>query len=116
MALRILAARILSESALTIDDLAADLTRDRVSLDDFAIDGDSRSVRSVLANAYAALAPQEARMLRLIAVHPGLRIRLEAAAALAAVPLPVARAAVESMVALHLITDGSDGYRSRQLG
>ncbi|GAB3067611.1 AfsR/SARP family transcriptional regulator [Micromonospora schwarzwaldensis] len=110
LALRILAARLLSESALTIEELATGLPHHNASLDGFTIDGDARSVRSVLANVYAALSPEEARLLRLLAVHPGRRIRREAAAALAAVPLPRAQAAANSLIALHLLADGGDGY------
>jgi DNA-binding SARP family transcriptional activator/tetratricopeptide (TPR) repeat protein len=110
LALRILAARILSEPALTIENLAADLTPADGSLDVLTVDTDARSVRSVLASACAPLAPQDAQLMWLLAVHPGRRIRVEAAATLAGVPLLAARAGIDALAALHLLTDGGDGY------
>ncbi|WP_433393147.1 AfsR/SARP family transcriptional regulator [Micromonospora sp. KLBMP9576] len=110
LALRILAARMVAESSLTVEDLAANLSCDGGSLDGFAIDGDSRSVRSVLANAYATLPADDARLFRLLAVHPGRRIRPELAAAIAALPLPVVRRGLDNLIGLHLVTETGDHY------
>ncbi|MEU1756879.1 BTAD domain-containing putative transcriptional regulator [Micromonospora matsumotoense] len=105
LALRILAARLISESFLTLGDLVAELTRAGAHLDGFVVDGDTRSVRSVLASAYAVLPQAEARVFRLLAVHPGSRFRPELVATLAGVPLPAARRTIASLVASHLVSD-----------
>ncbi|MDG4763416.1 BTAD domain-containing putative transcriptional regulator [Solwaraspora sp. WMMD406] len=110
LALRILAARLVAETSLTVEGLAADLSRGGASLDGFAIDGDARSVRSVLANAYATLSADDARLFRLLAVHPGRRMRPELVAALAALPLSVVQRSLDNMIALHLVTETGNRY------
>jgi DNA-binding SARP family transcriptional activator len=110
LALRILAARMMADRSLTVEELAADLVSDGVPLDGFTIDGDRRSVRSVLANTYATLSADDARLFRLLAVHPGRRVRAESAAAIAAVPLSDARRSLNNLIALHLLTKTADQY------
>ncbi|UED88211.1 AfsR/SARP family transcriptional regulator [Streptomyces profundus] len=109
LALRILAARMMADRSLTVEALAAGLS-DAVPLDSFTLDGDARSVRSVLANTYTTLSEEDARLFRLLAVHPGRRIRVEPVAALAAVPLAGARRGLDSLTALHLLTRADDQY------
>lgn len=110
LALRILAARMMADHSLTFNQLAADLSRDGVPLDGFSIDGDTRSVRSVLANTYATLSADDARVFRLLAIHPGPRVRAESVAAIAAVPLSAARRSLNNLIALHLLTKTGDHY------
>ena len=110
LALRILAARLMSETFLTPDDLVAELTRAGAPLDGFVVDGDTRSVRSVLASAYAVLPSEDARIFRILAAHPGTRFRPELVAAMAAVPLASARRSLASLAATHLVSDVGGGY------
>ncbi len=110
LALRILAARMMADSSLTVEELAAGLSRDDVPLDGFTIDGDTRSVRSVLANSCATLSADDARLFRLLAVHPGRRVRAESAAAIAAVPLSAAQRSLNNLIALHLLARTGDHY------
>ncbi|MFF0503244.1 BTAD domain-containing putative transcriptional regulator [Streptomyces fimicarius] len=110
LALRILAARMMADRSLTVEQLAAGLVHDGVPLDGFAIDGDTRSVRSVLANTCATLSEDDARLFRLLAVHPGRRMRAETVAAMAAVPLPAVRRGLGNLLALHLVTKAGENH------
>ncbi|MFF1791175.1 BTAD domain-containing putative transcriptional regulator [Kitasatospora sp. NPDC058243] len=110
LALRILAARMMADPALTPEDLAADLSRDIAPLDGFTIDGGGRSVRSVLTNAYAALSVDDARLFRLLAVHPGRRLRTASVATIAATSPPTVRRGLHRLIALHLISRAGDHH------
>ena len=101
LALRIAAAKLSGQRDPVVADLVAELTgADR--LDVLAVDGDSRSVRTVLASAYRALSPPAARVFRLLGLHPGASFHVGLAAAMAALPPAEARPAVAELVAAHL--------------
>jgi tetratricopeptide (TPR) repeat protein len=110
LALRILAARLVSEAFLSLDDLIAEISREGALLDGFVIDGDTRNVRSVLATAYAALPGDDARIFRLLATHPGRRLRPELVAAMAGASLPAVRRNIDNLVGLHLVEEVGGGY------
>ncbi|WP_189077171.1 AfsR/SARP family transcriptional regulator [Mangrovihabitans endophyticus] len=104
LALRILAARLLSEPLLTPGDLLTELSGSDLRLDGFLLHGDARSVRSVLRSTYEALPELQQAVFRLLAVHPGRRFRLELVAAITGLPLPAARRIVGSLAAINFVT------------
>jgi tetratricopeptide (TPR) repeat protein len=115
LALRIAAAKLASHPQQTIRELTYDLARtDR--LDALTVDDDSRSVRAVFASAYRALSTPTARVFRLLGLHPGHTFTPDIAAALAGLPLTVARQAVEELVTANLATrTGGDRCRFHDL-
>jgi tetratricopeptide (TPR) repeat protein len=64
---------------------------------------EAEAVHSVFAWSYYALPPGTARFFRLLGLHPGPDLRVEAAAALAGVTLEEARAAMEVLTDAHLV-------------
>lgn len=85
LALRIAAERAAHRPTLALAELASELAAEQRRLDALSIgeEGDA-SVRSVFSWSYQRLAPDAARLLRLLGVHPGPDISIPAAAALAA--------------------------------
>lgn len=64
---------------------------------------EAEAVHSVFAWSYYALPPSTARFFRLLGLHPGPDMRIEAAAALAGVTLDEAREAMEALSDAHLV-------------
>ncbi|GAA1303966.1 tetratricopeptide repeat protein [Saccharothrix xinjiangensis] len=115
LALRIAAARLTGEPAAPIAGLAAELAgADRLGA--LALDGDSRTVRTVLTSAYLPLELTQTRMFRLLGLAPGTTFTASLGAALCGVPLDTGRAAAQELRAAHLITAvGTDHYRFHDL-
>ncbi|MFT7835992.1 BTAD domain-containing putative transcriptional regulator [Saccharothrix sp. BKS2] len=115
LALRIAAARLTGEPAAPIAGLAAELAgADRLGA--LAVDGDTRTVRTVLTSAYLPLELSQTRMFRLLGLAPGTTFTASLGAALCDVPLEVGRAAARELRAAHLITAvGPDRYRFHDL-
>ncbi len=108
LALRIVAAKLAVEPRRTIRQVADGLrTEDRLA--ELSIEGDSRSVRTVLASAYRSLSPAAARMFRVLGVHPAATFTLHLGAAAAGVPLADARRLVGELIAAHLVTETDAG-------
>ncbi|MEU4448845.1 BTAD domain-containing putative transcriptional regulator [Actinosynnema sp. NPDC050801] len=101
LALRIAAARLLGSPKRRIEALVAELAEDR--LDGLEVEGDSRSVRAVIAGAYRPLAEEQARVFRRAAVTPGATFTSWLAAAVSEVES--ARAPLASLAAAHLVTE-----------
>jgi DNA-binding SARP family transcriptional activator/tetratricopeptide (TPR) repeat protein len=115
LALRIAAAKLAARRGGTIRELAADLARED-RLDALAVEGDSRSVRTVFASACRALTEPAERMFRILGLHPGLTVSTHLAAAAAGVTLDAADRAMAELVAAHLITEIAAGrYRFHDL-
>jgi len=77
---------------------------------------EAEAVHSVFAWSYYALSPSAARFFRLLGLHPGPDMRIEAAAALAGVSLPQARAEMEVLTDAHLVEQPSSRrYRLHDL-
>jgi tetratricopeptide (TPR) repeat protein len=110
LALRILAARLLSEPLLTAGDLLAELAEGDRKLDGFILDGDARSVRSVLGSTYEALPEPQRTIFRMLAAHPGRRFRPELVAAITGLPLPAARRHLGSLAAVNFVTEAGAGH------
>ena len=115
LALRIAAAKLAGGPAPDIAALVAELSAGN-RLDLLAVDGDSRSMRTVFASAYRTLSPPAARTFRLLGLHPGPTFHLGLAAALLGEPVAVARAAVDELAAAHLVQAvGAQRYRFHDL-
>ncbi len=65
--------------------------------------GVDSAVRRALVDSYRQLAPDEARTLRLLSLHPGETVRVDAAAALAGLPVERATAIIAAMRQAHLL-------------
>ncbi|WP_280445116.1 helix-turn-helix domain-containing protein [Nocardia brasiliensis] len=117
LALRIAAVRIATYSHRSISDLAEDLAAEHRRLD-VLIAGDAAEleVRGVFSWSYQALPTEAGRMFRLLGLHPGTTFSLEAAAALAGVPNPVAARLMDILVMAHLVEEtGRHRYRLHDL-
>jgi DNA-binding SARP family transcriptional activator/Tfp pilus assembly protein PilF len=115
LALRIAAAKLVGHPERRIRDVVTELAGAN-RLDVLAVDGDSRSVRTVLASAYRELSAPAARVFRLLGLHPGPTFDAHVAAALAGIPLAEASAAVTELAAVHLATPaGRSRYRCHDL-
>ena len=87
LALCITAARATMRPSLPLAQIAADLAGARGSLAGLAVPGDlAADVGAAFSWSYDALAPANARMFRLLGLHPGPEFSAEAAASLAGVP------------------------------
>ncbi len=78
-------------------------------LDTLTIGEATADIRAVFSWSYEVLAPESARMFRLLGVHPGPDISLAAAASLAVVELDDARGALGDLAAAHLIAEHAPG-------
>ncbi|MFC0430820.1 BTAD domain-containing putative transcriptional regulator [Kutzneria buriramensis] len=107
LALRIAAARLAVDPDRTIAESAAELAGgDR--LDGLAVEGDTRTVRAVLASAYLPLAAEQATTFRLLGLLPGVSFSTWLSAAVSGVPTPVGRAVLAELSAAHLVTAAGD--------
>ncbi|MEV4615663.1 AfsR/SARP family transcriptional regulator [Kitasatospora sp. NPDC049258] len=108
LALRIAAARLSSQPSRTIADLVAELEDERTRLPALDAQGGA-SVRSALNLTHRHLDPQGARLLALLAVHPGDEVDVPAAAALLGAGPAAARRALGSLASYHLLTEAAPG-------
>jgi DNA-binding SARP family transcriptional activator len=81
----------------------------RRPLDGLAMQDGAADLRAVFSWSYHALAPEAARVFRLLGLHPGPDISLEATASLTALELDHARRALDALTAAHLISEHSPG-------
>jgi len=116
LAVSILAARAAAHPDFPLTVLADEL-RDHVSRLDALDGGDAASsFRAVLSWSHRALGDEAARMFTLLALAPGPEIGLAAAASLAALPQPRARALLRDLEAAHLLAQPQPGrYRMHDL-
>ncbi|MBK0869186.1 tetratricopeptide repeat protein [Saccharopolyspora sp. HNM0986] len=106
LALRIAAERLVAGAQLRIADLVAELADERERLDALAIDEDEfTTVRAVFSWSYRSLAPEAARLFRLLGLAEGADIGLDAAAALANISRPKSRRLLESLTGAHLLDE-----------
>lgn len=110
LAVRIAAERVVTRPHLTLADLAGDLADERDRLNLLATgDDEDTAVRAAFSWSYLALKPDAARVFRLIGLHPGAEISLDAVAALADVPAARARALLEVLTGGHMIEEVGRG-------
>jgi DNA-binding SARP family transcriptional activator/Flp pilus assembly protein TadD len=107
LALAITAARAAAQPAFPLAALAAELRDARGRLDALSTGEDATDVRAVLSWSYQNLPAPAARLFRLLAVHPGPDITAPAAASLAALPVPEARALLRDLTRCHLLAESA---------
>ncbi|RRR98164.1 AfsR/SARP family transcriptional regulator [Glycomyces terrestris] len=106
LALSIVAARA-DESPFALAAVAGEL--ETAALDAFAdLDADT-DLRTVFSWSYGALGPAAARLFRLLGLHWGPDFTVEAAASLAAVPVPEARRLVMELRRMQLLGEAGPG-------
>jgi DNA-binding SARP family transcriptional activator len=115
LALRVLAERIASRPGLRLADLGAELTVQRRTLDVLTTaDDETAAMRPVFSWSYRSLAPDAARLFRLLGLHEGPHVSAPVAAALAGVP--DAGDLLDRLTGAHLLTlVGQDRYQSHDL-
>jgi DNA-binding SARP family transcriptional activator len=112
LALRIAAARLVARPTWRLSDLVDELADERTRLLTLDTQG-AMSVRGALAMTYRHLPRPAARLLALLAVHPGAEVNLSSAAALLDADLPGARHALGSLAAYHLLSESAPGRYGR---
>ena len=117
LALRVAAQRAIErprDSVLElIEELRGEALWDSLSTDDSE---HADAIRSVFAWSYRALAQSAARMFRLLGLHPGQEISAAAAAALAGLPIELARNELRRLESAHMIESlGGDRYQMHDL-
>jgi DNA-binding SARP family transcriptional activator/tetratricopeptide (TPR) repeat protein len=106
LALRIAAASVATSA---LPSVVGRLRRGR--LDALALEGDSRTVRTVFDSAYAIAAPAAAEVFRLLGVCPAVSMSADVAAAVTELPVARAAALCADLAAAHLLTvAGADRY------
>lgn len=114
LALRLTAARLAGHPGRSITELAADLADS--PLDGFAVEGDTRTVRTVLTSAYRLLTPTTARLFRLSATVPAPTISAHLGAALVDLDDSASRRLFDELSSAHLVTaTGENRYRFHDL-
>lgn len=101
LALAVVAARVANHPTFPLHTFAAEL-RPTGALLDVLEDGDARRV---LSWSYLALSEEAARLFRLLGLHPGPDLTLDAAAALAGAPVHSVRPLLRELTRLHLLTE-----------
>jgi tetratricopeptide (TPR) repeat protein/transcriptional regulator with XRE-family HTH domain len=115
LALSVAAARAATRSGVPLAALADEL-RVHNPLDALETGDQVSSIRVVLSWSYRGLSPSAAAMFRLLGLHVGTDISLPAAASLAGVPRPQARAALGELARASLLTEhGPDRYTCHDL-
>ncbi|HEX7305086.1 AfsR/SARP family transcriptional regulator [Lentzea sp.] len=110
LAVRIAAERVVTRPHLTLADLAGDLADERDRLNVLATgDDEDTAVRAAFSWSYLALKPDAARAFRLIGLHPGGEISLDAVAALAGVPASRARILLDVLAGGHMLEEFARG-------
>ena len=105
LALRIAAERTVARSHLKLADLAEELAVERDRLDVLTADDDEATgVRTVFSWSYHALAPEAARVFRLLGLHPGPDVGVASAAALVGSTTTAVRRQLDALTSAHLLT------------
>ncbi|MFC0623171.1 AfsR/SARP family transcriptional regulator [Kribbella deserti] len=114
LALAIVAER--AQRAATLAEVVAALGDAQARLAHFDGGDPQSDLSAALSWSYRALPPVAAAMFRLLGLHPSSDISLPAAAALAGLPLPRARASLDQLVAVHLVDQPqADRYEMHDL-
>ncbi|MER8188086.1 BTAD domain-containing putative transcriptional regulator [Kitasatospora sp. NPDC094015] len=112
LALRVAGARLAARPGWSVADLAAEMSDEQGRLAALATGG-SLGVAAALGLTRAALPPAAARLFGLLGLFPGAAVDARAAAALAGLPLPAARAALAVLDAAYLVREVSPGLFAR---
>jgi hypothetical protein len=109
LALGLAAARAAARPGFPLATLAAELRETTGRLDALNAGNGGGNVRAVFSWSLQGLCAPAARMFRLLSVHPGPDISVPAAASLAGVPWPQARAVLRELVDGSLVTERAPG-------
>ena len=109
LALNIAAARAALNPARPLSELVAELSDARRRLDVLSMGDAAADVGAVFSWSYRTLSPAAARVFRLLGLHEGPDISLEAAASLTALEPARARRAVQELTRAHLLTEHTPG-------
>lgn len=112
LAVSVAAARAAIRPGVPLAALAAELRDAKTRLDLLDTRDAASSVRTVYSWSCEQLSPPAARMFRLLGLHPGPDISLPAAASIAALSLPRARAVLDELVLSSLLTEDRPGRYS----
>ncbi|WP_329579480.1 AfsR/SARP family transcriptional regulator [Kitasatospora sp. NBC_01250] len=112
LALRIAASRLAARPDWTIADLVAELADERTRLLTLDTQG-AVSIRTALTLTYRHLSAEAARLLTVLAAHPGCEVDTFAGAALLGTDPATARGALGELAAYHLLTESTPGRYSR---
>jgi DNA-binding SARP family transcriptional activator len=116
LALAIVAARAIVNPDFPLRALAEELRDEHDRLDALRTGEQALDVRAVFAGSYHALAPDAARLFRLLGLSPGPDISPHAAASLAAIDVPHARRLLAGLTRAHLLDEHVPGrYRFHDL-
>jgi tetratricopeptide (TPR) repeat protein/transcriptional regulator with XRE-family HTH domain len=105
LAIAIVAARVATSSAVSLERLADELGDKQDSLDALHAGDPATDIRSVFWWSYRTLSPVAARVFRLIGQHLGPDIGAAGAASLAGVPVAVAKLGLAELTRAHLLTE-----------
>jgi tetratricopeptide (TPR) repeat protein len=116
LALAISAALLVIEPDMPVAQLAAELT-DSASRLSTLDSGDNRAVRAAFFLSYRHLHEAQARLFRMLALHPGTQLAADSAGALANIAIPWARQLLRLLRRAHLLEPGIAGttYRFHDL-
>jgi DNA-binding SARP family transcriptional activator/tetratricopeptide (TPR) repeat protein len=109
LALALAAARAAQRPTLPLAALAEQLRAARDGLDEFASPDAATDVRAVFHCSYRTLGGPAARLFRLLGLHPGPDLAVDALASLAGLPPEELRPALAELAAAHLVTEHVDG-------
>lgn len=109
LALALVSARAATHPRHTLSDLAGELRHTADALDVIASDEPASDLRTVFSWSYRTLAPDTARVFRLLGLHQGPDISLDAVASLAGVSPPLARSLLGQLAAAGLIAEPVPG-------
>jgi DNA-binding SARP family transcriptional activator len=110
LALRVAAELAAARPQVPLTDLVAGLADQQARLDRLDVAEDPRTaVRAVFSWSYEQLGAEEARMFRLLGIHPGPDMSVPAAASLAAIAEADARRLLHGLVRAHLIAEHLPG-------
>jgi tetratricopeptide (TPR) repeat protein/transcriptional regulator with XRE-family HTH domain len=109
LALALVAARAAAHPRYALAELAAELRRAAHALDVIVSDEPASDLRTVLSWSYQSLAPDAARMFRLLGLHPGPGISLDAAASLAGLAPASARLLLGQIAGAGLVAEPTPG-------
>ena len=110
LALRVVAARLAYQPDTSLEGMAAQLLDGNRRLALLSVD--DRGPRAALGASLRHVAPQDRRMLYALAAHPGGRIDVHAAAALAGTTEDAALGALDTLAGAHLVVEERDGHWS----
>ncbi|MGI5439768.1 NB-ARC domain-containing protein [Streptomyces shenzhenensis] len=109
VALRIVAARLLSDDGMTLAALAAELDDETGRLAGLSLEGEELSMSAALGPSYRLLAPEAARLYRLLGLLPAGPVDAAVAAAAAGTDLAGAQRLLRVLATAHLVETTPDG-------